>query len=769
MGFGRLKVRTRIFVGFGLLVVLSLALAGTTLLQLDGISAQMRQMNGLDATVAQVMEANHALETIRRGISRYRIDRDAQSLQDLREAYGRVDRLLAQADTNTTSDARRQIFSEVIGSLHAYDAKLSQFLDVLKSTDSNQAALAAAGEELAARTNRLLGAVRATNDPALIEAASNADAAVLAARVAHFRFEATHDRNGPAAFTASVGQVTSTIGVLDHGAPELRAQVAPVLATLTAYTARFDGYAAGSLKALEMFDHELRPVMLSMQRQLATAVASLKQDFAGSVATADRTMSRAMLLQAVLAGAGLAAGGALALLIGRGITVPLGGMTAAMTTLAAGDKTIDIPSRDGTDEIGDMARAVEVFRQNAIAAERLAEEQAAARDARARRQDAMDQHTQAFGNTIAEVMASVARSADGMRRAADAMTSAAGSVHEQATDTATSATKSSQDLTAVAAAVEELSASVDEISRQVTTAANVARQAVTRADASQGTMRGLTDATARIGDVVHLISTIAGQTNLLALNATIEAARAGEAGKGFAVVAGEVKALAAQTAKATADIGSQIATMRSVTDDAVGAMTEIGGIIGKMDAVAAAISSAVDQQSVTTREIASSIQAVSGVTVGTANAMAQVAEAADTASAASQDVQTGSGDIGRDTGTLRAKLDAFLTAVRIDSGERRRFERIAGNNVSAVLRVAGQDPVRAVVRDLSRSGAAFICPPIPAGTDVEIELPDTGGVVHGQVLRAENGMVALEFRTDPTTQARVDRALNALGAAPKAA
>jgi methyl-accepting chemotaxis protein len=292
---------------------------------------------------------------------------------------------------------------------------------------------------------------------------------------------------------------------------------------------------------------------------------------------------------------------------------------------------------------------------------------------------------------------------------------------------------------------------------------------VNRAEASQGTMRGLAEATARIGDVVHLISNIAGQTNLLALNATIEAARAGESGKGFAVVAGEVKALAAQTAKATAEIGSQIETVRGVTADAVGAMTEIAGIIGRMDEVAAAISAAVEEQSVTTRSIAASIQEVSSATAETAQAMANVVVVADSAGTASREVQAGTVEIGRGAETLRAKVDEFLAAVHEDSGERRRFERINGNGVTAMLRVPGCEAVRAVVKDLSRSGVALVSQPIPIGTSVDIELPDADGSVQGKVSRVEHGMIGVAFRDDAAALVRVDRALHALGAMPKAA
>jgi methyl-accepting chemotaxis protein len=769
MGFGRLKVRTRIFAGFGLLVVLSAALAAFTLVQLGAIGAQVTNMTALQGNVARVAEATFGFERIRRGLLRFRVDQDDASVKEVSDARARIEVLLKEAAAATLSEERRSTYNGVLDTLRGTDTPITQFIDGMKAAAAARAKLFSGGDPLSAATSQLVIAARATNDPTLNDAADGTEAAVLLVRVANWRFQATQDPTGPATFRTNVTKAEAAFAALDRGGPELRAKVAPAREALASYAAAFAGYSAASMPALEAYEKQIRPAISSAQAKLATAGVSLKQGFDASVTTTDSIMSSTTLWQSVLAGVGAILGAALALIIGRGIAVPLGRMTVAMTKLAAGDKTIEIPARDNTDEIGDMARAVEVFRQNAIQAAHLAAEQEASRATRARRQDMMDAQTQAFGTTITGVMASLACSADGMRRASDAMSQAASAVHDQATGTASGATKSSQDLTAVAAAVEQLTSSVDEISRQVTTAADVARQAVARADVSQGTMRGLAEATARIGDVVHLISNIAGQTNLLALNATIEAARAGEAGKGFAVVAGEVKALAAQTAKATADISSQIETMRGATGDAVGAMTEIGGIIGKMDEVAAAIAAAVEEQSVTTREIASSIQAVSGATAETAHAMARVVEGADNAGTASRDVQGGAVDIGRESETLRIKVDEFLTAVRGDTNERRRAERLAGNGVTAMLLAPGQTPSRAVVRDLSRSGVALVSRPVALGATVEVELPDAGGSVHGQVIRAEHGVIAAAFREDPATLARVDRALHALGAVREAA
>jgi hypothetical protein len=386
-----------------------------------------------------------------------------------------------------------------------------------------------------------------------------------------------------------------------------------------------------------------------------------------------------------------------------------------------------------------------------------------------RRQAAMDRHTQDFGSSISGVMSGLAAAAEAMRSASAAMSDASSGVHAEATTTAATAAKSSQDLTSVAAAVEQLTASVDEISRQIAAAAEVSRQAVQRAQAGQRSIHGLSESTARIGDVVRLISTIAGQTNLLALNATIEAARAGEAGRGFAVVAGEVKTLAAQTAKATAEIGHQIETVRGATELTVTAMAEVANIIGKMDEVTAAISAAAEAQSTNTREIASSIQDVSRATAGSVSAMENVVAVADGVGVASRDVSAGAAGIGQQADTLRTEVDQFLAAVK-DTGDRRHYERIQTNGAPVGLRTAGHEPVRAALRDISRGGAALTCEwSLAPGTAVYVDLPGGGGEVAARVVRRDAGKLVVVFSSEASALARIDHALGALQQAARAA
>jgi len=426
---------------------------------------------------------------------------------------------------------------------------------------------------------------------------------------------------------------------------------------------------------------------------------------------------------------------------------PLGALTVAMDRLATGDTSVPIAATDRHDEIGAMARAVDVFKNNMIKADQLAAEQTAAREARSRRQDAMERDTATFGTSVSMVMEKLVNASDDMRVAAEAMTQASATVHQAATSTSDGAAKSADDLATTALSVQDLTASFAEIARQVTTAAEVSRQAVQRANANQLTVRGLAESTARIGDVVKLIDSIASQTNLLALNATIEAARAGDAGKGFAVVASEVKALAGQTARATAEIASQIDTVRGVTEATVEAMKEIGGMIGRMDEVASAIATSVEQQSKTTQEIASRVKAVSDATAQSAQSMGRVVLVAGETGSASRKVLDGAAGIGEEAGVLRGEVERFLVMVRTDSGERRRFERFGVNGAKAKLLLAGKVAIDVAVTDLSEGGAALRCDQaIASGTEVSLDLADGEAAIPGKVVRKDGNVLGIAFR-----------------------
>ena len=441
-------------------------------------------------------------------------------------------------------------------------------------------------------------------------------------------------------------------------------------------------------------------------------------------------------------------GGALLLAVRRTFR-PLDALRETMSALVAGNLATPVPAAGRLDEIGRMASAVQVFKDGLITARRADEEKRIEQAAAERRQQAMNQHTQDFGASISGVMSSLASAADTIRQSVETMSQAGSAVHEKAGGTAVSAVQSSEQLAAVAAAVEQMTASIEGISQQVAAASEVARQAVLQAEAGQSSIKGLSDATSRIGHVVNLISSIAGQTNLLALNATIEAARAGDAGKGFAVVAGEVKILAAQTTKATGEIGDQIAAIQSATEDAVTAMGQIGGIITKMEHVSAAIASAVEEQGVTTRAIATSVQSVASSLDTTAQSMHQVVDSADDVSKVGHLVHDGADEISRQATTLNVEVDQFLKAIQADKHDRRNYERINGNGLMATITVPGREAAKVPVKDISESGIAVLCDwTAPAGTQVEIILTGNHATFMGRVTRSITGGMGILFRQD---------------------
>jgi methyl-accepting chemotaxis protein len=454
----------------------------------------------------------------------------------------------------------------------------------------------------------------------------------------------------------------------------------------------------------------------------------------------------------------LTALGYVLLVVQRGAITPLRALTNTMNRLAAHDLTAEIGGQSRRDEVGDMARAVLVFKDNMIDADRLSAAKAKEQAAKDRRQAAIDAHIQDFGTSISGVMASLGQSAGKMHGAADEMSAAATRTRESASDAVDGANSAARDLNSVAVAAEQMAASISEISRQVSHVTTATQKAVERAGETDTKVASLATAADRIGDVVRLISTIAAQTNLLALNATIEAARAGEAGKGFAVVASEVKTLASQTARATDQISSQIIAIRAATEEAVGAVRQVGTAIGDVDAVASAIAAAVEEQAAATQEISSSVQSVTRSTTTVAQSMEAVTTISQQTDVASRSVLTASGEVSTTADTLRVEVNDFLNAMK-NGDERRAYERIPGAGATAHLTIPGQPEVRVTVRDISRGGVALVNgSTAPSGTEVQVGLP-TGGRVFARIVRSEPNLVTMAFRQDAASMALIDRTI----------
>jgi methyl-accepting chemotaxis protein len=351
--------------------------------------------------------------------------------------------------------------------------------------------------------------------------------------------------------------------------------------------------------------------------------------------------------------------------VAAGISRPVVRMTATMGRLATGDLTVDIPDTAQKDEIGQMARAVEVFKDNALKVEglRREQEQAKERAVEERRQE-MNRMADSFEVSVMAVVKAVAASAGEMRGTAESMSNAAQQAMGQASNVESAAEQASGNVETMAAATEELSSSIAEISRQVGEAAKISATASEETARTNQMVQSLAAAAERIGEVVRMINDIASQTNLLALNATIEAARAGEAGKGFAVVAGEVKSLANQTARATDEISAQIAAVQGETGRAVEAIRTIGGIVDQMRQISTNIATAMDQQGSATREIARNAQEVALGTREVSRNIEGVSQATAQTSAAAEKVLAATLGLTRDSARMGTEVSGFLGTVR---------------------------------------------------------------------------------------------------------
>ncbi|WP_343565140.1 methyl-accepting chemotaxis protein [Kiloniella sp. b19] len=327
------------------------------------------------------------------------------------------------------------------------------------------------------------------------------------------------------------------------------------------------------------------------------------------------------------------------------------------------DMTID--GQDRGDEIGEINRALEGFRENAMKMVEL-EEQAREAEVRASRErhDARLKMADDFESSVGKIVASVSQSADQMQGSAINMTSTAEQSANQASVVSAAAQEASMSVQTVAASAEELSASIQEISAQVQRSASVATDAVTTTSEANTLIQGLAGSVERIGEVVKLINDIADQTNLLALNATIEAARAGEAGKGFAVVATEVKSLANQTAKATEEISSQITSIQNETGSTVEAISKVNDIISSIHEISTTIASAVEEQGAATQEISNSVQIAAGGTDQVTSNIAQVREAAETTGSAAGDVRNVASELASEAQALETQMHGFLQSLR---------------------------------------------------------------------------------------------------------
>ncbi|WP_395457722.1 methyl-accepting chemotaxis protein (plasmid) [Azospirillum melinis] len=666
--FANLRTATKIYTGFGVTLALLVGLGAVSWSGLRSSDDALRRYAVQSHVAMAVAEADTNLSDALGAAEEFVSSGSAEVANRFRGEVDKFRRKLDDAMARMTDAGDRQAAQE-IATLH--QTLTVGFDRLVAARTERDSIVASVVNTLGADIRRTLSeTVKAEKDGGNLDRTvqvAGVSEQFLLVRVLVARFVAETKAEDLARIRKDLGDLTAKADGLRNGIADgpVKARLSDAVAKLPAYGAGIDRIAVLSdqLKSLnsETLGKAGKQIgdKIGLIRDHSASFLSQLEVTAAAEVSAAEARGTAVTVVAVLLGL------LLAWAISRAITRPLGNTTREMGRLAEGDLTVTVTDDDRRDEIGALARALQIFKTNALEMERMRKAQEESeRQAAAQRRQSMMQMADTFERTVKGIVDTVANAATGMRDAATELTATAHEASERSLLVASASEQASANVQTVATATEELSASISEIGQQVENSTRIATQAVADATGADRTMRDLVTAAEQIGAVVELISGIAAQTNLLALNATIEAARAGEAGKGFAVVASEVKALANQTAKATDEIQAKVQEIQQTTGGAQKAIGSIGKTIGHMSEITTAIAAAIEEQAAATREIASSVTQAAQGTEEVSSNIAGVSTAVHETGDAAGRVHGTSQELAVEAERLRKEVGTFIATVR---------------------------------------------------------------------------------------------------------